>query len=136
MDILPFSVTVPTPLLMLADAALEELQVKVALAPAATVGGEAAIVTVGATTGVATNPTHPVNPAVIKLAAMDNSRWALRSRGRFMSLYGCQKGGPKLHGSSIFRETSNLCPLFERRQGPHTPGNILQNPPREGYPGH
>jgi hypothetical protein len=99
---LPFGMTAPMPLLMVAAVALEELQLKVALAPATNVAGEAAIVTVGGTTGVVTNPTHPVNQPVIQITAMDDSRRELRVRGLFMSVFGCQKGGRKLHAWSIF----------------------------------
>lgn len=66
--------TGPIPLLMVADAALEELQVKVAVAPEITVAGEAENVTVGIATGVGTRPTQPVNQEVIKITAMDANK--------------------------------------------------------------
>ena len=70
---LPVDATVPTPLLMVADAALAEVHVKVALAPAVIVVGEAANVTVGAG-GVPDLPTQPFNKPVVKLKARDSSR--------------------------------------------------------------
>jgi len=67
--VLPFSATVPTPLLIETDAALAEVQVKVALVPAVIEEGEAASVTVGAGgvtggVGVAVAPPHPLNNPV------------------------------------------------------------------------
>src|SRR5450631_3252301 len=89
---------------MVADEALAEVQVKVALPPAITVAGKAAILTVGAATGVGTKPTHPVSQAVRKLTATDNNRRWFRGRGLFMSVYGCQKGRRELLWTSIFCE--------------------------------
>lgn len=70
---LPANATAPTPLLIVADAALAEVHVKVAVAPTVIVVGEAANVTVGAG-GVPVRPTHPVNKPVVKLKARDSSR--------------------------------------------------------------
>ncbi|HZR56119.1 MAG TPA: hypothetical protein VFA74_04565 [Terriglobales bacterium] len=69
----PLGGTVPTPLLIDADAALAEVQVKVVLAPTTIVVGEAAKVTVGAA-GVAAKPTQPVNRPVVKLKTSDRSK--------------------------------------------------------------
>jgi hypothetical protein len=69
---LPVDATVPTPLLMVADAALAEVHVKVALVPAVIVAGEAENVTVG-TGGEPDTPTQPVNKPV-KPKARDSSR--------------------------------------------------------------
>ena len=86
---LPVGATIPIPLLIAADAALAEVHVKVALAPAAIVVGEAANVTVGAG-GLAPTPTQPVNKPVAKLKARDNSsRRGARSLDLFMSALGC-----------------------------------------------
>ena len=71
--VLPVDATVPTPLLIVADAALAEVHVKVALAPAVITVGEAANVTVGAG-GVPGMPAQPVNKPVVKLKARDISR--------------------------------------------------------------
>ena len=71
--VLPVDATVPTPLLMVADAALAEVHVRVALAPAVIVVGEAENVTVGAG-GEPDMPTQPVNKPVVRLKARDNSR--------------------------------------------------------------
>jgi hypothetical protein len=70
--VLPLGATVPIPLLIVADAALEEVHAKVALVPAVMVAGEAANVTVGAAV-VATKPTQLVNKPVAKLKARHNS---------------------------------------------------------------
>jgi hypothetical protein len=59
--------------LIVADAALAEVQVKVALAPAVIVVGKAAKVTVAAG-GVPDRPTQPVIQPVAKLNATDSSR--------------------------------------------------------------
>jgi hypothetical protein len=76
------------PLLIVADKALTEAQVRVALAPAATIAGEAVNVTVGG--GVATKPTQPVNAPAIRLKARDNHKRRVQA---CMSALGCRKGG-------------------------------------------
>jgi hypothetical protein len=69
----PLGGTVPTPLLIVAFAALAEVHVKVVLAPAVIVVGAAANVTVGAA-GVAAKPTQPVNKAVVELSTRTSTR--------------------------------------------------------------
>jgi hypothetical protein len=86
MGMFPLVATLPIPLLMVADAALEEFQVKVAVAPAITVVGEAESETDGATTGVATKPTQPVNQAVIKINAVDANKRDAAGQESFMRL--------------------------------------------------
>jgi hypothetical protein len=100
--IVPFGVTVPIPLLMVADVALAEVQVKVALAPAAMVAGKTVILTVGAATGVGTKPTHPVSQAVNKLTAIDSNTREFRGRDIFMLVLRCQKGHRELLWTSVF----------------------------------
>ena len=73
--VLPAGATVPIPLLIVADSALFDVQVKVVLNPAVTVVGKAANVTVGAGDGggaVAEDP-HPLNKPVAKLKTRDNT---------------------------------------------------------------
>ena len=65
----------PIPLSIVTDAVLAEAHVKVALAPAVIVPGEAASVTVGSAAGVATKPTQPVKKAVAKLRTRDINNW-------------------------------------------------------------
>jgi hypothetical protein len=96
--VLPLSATVPIPLLIVADEAWAEIQVKVALAPATIVVGEAAKVTVGGIgTGVATEPAQPVNKPVVKPKVMHSNRREVQGQSLFMSVFGCSKGGRKLH---------------------------------------
>ena len=71
---LPDGATVPKPLLIVADEELSEVQVKVALAPAVIVVGDAANVTVGAG-GVPDMPTQPVNQPIVTLKTRDIIRW-------------------------------------------------------------
>lgn len=72
---LPVGATVPTPLLIVADVALSDVHVKVALNPAVTVVGKAANVTVGAggTGGAAAKDPHPLNKPVVKAKTSDNN---------------------------------------------------------------
>lgn len=69
---LPLDATAPIPLLIAADAALAEVHVKVAVAPAIIDAGEAANVTVG-TVCVGTTPTQPVNIPVAMVTTTDNN---------------------------------------------------------------
>lgn len=69
---LPLGATVPIPLLIVADAALAELHVKVALAPAIIDAGEAVNATVG-TVRVGTKLAQPVNIPVTKITATHNN---------------------------------------------------------------
>lgn len=86
---LPLSATDPIPLLIVADAALAEIHVKVALAPTAIVVGEAANETVGMAL-VAARPPQPVNkPVVTPKARHNHHRRELGRRGLFMSALGC-----------------------------------------------
>ena len=86
---LPLDATVPIPLLIVADAALTEVHVKVAVAPDIIDAGEAANVTVG-TVCVGTRPTQPVNIPVVKVTARDNNnRREVDRQGLFMSAFGC-----------------------------------------------
>jgi hypothetical protein len=90
--VLPVGATVPIPLLIVADVALFDVQVKVALNPAVTVVGKAANVTVGAgaTGGVAAEDPHPLNKPEAKLKIRNNNnRWTLRSRCLFIAQLRC-----------------------------------------------
>lgn len=73
--VLPAGATVPIPLLIVADSALFDVQVKVVPNPAVTVVGKAANVTVGAGApgGVAAEDPHPLNKPVAKLKTRDNT---------------------------------------------------------------
>jgi hypothetical protein len=73
--VLPAGATAPTPPLIVADVALFDVQLKVALNPAVTVVGKAANVTVGAggTGGAAAEDPHPLNKLAVKLKTMDNN---------------------------------------------------------------
>jgi hypothetical protein len=71
----PAGATVPIPLLIVADSALLDVQVKVVLNPAVTVVGNAANVTdgTGDTGGAVAEDPHPINKPVAKLKARDNT---------------------------------------------------------------
>ncbi len=73
--VFPVDATVPTPLLIAADAALAEVHVKVALFPTVTVVGEAAKVTVGAPGGggLAAEDPHPLNQTIVTVKTRDSS---------------------------------------------------------------
>lgn len=92
--VLPLGATVPTPLLIVADVALFDVQVKVALNPAVTVAGKAANTTVGAggTGGAAAEDPHPLDKPVAKLRTRNNNnRCAVRSRCLFIVRLRCGK---------------------------------------------
>ena len=87
----------PIPLLIVADEAWAEVQVKVALAPAAIVVGEAAKVTVGGVgTGVATEPAQPVNKPVVKPKVMHSNRREVQGQSLFMSCIRVLKRRPEV----------------------------------------
>jgi hypothetical protein len=90
--VLPAGATVPIPLLIVADSALFDVQVKVVLNPAVTVVGNAANATVGTgvTGGVAAEDPHPLNKPVAKLKIRNiKNRWTLRSRWLFIAQLRC-----------------------------------------------
>jgi hypothetical protein len=67
----PLGGTVPTPLLIEADATLAVVHVRVTLPPGLIEAGEAVKVTVGVA-GVAARPTQPVSKPVVKLKVTIN----------------------------------------------------------------